>query len=140
MLSKTFTTNNLNLPGIKEDPQPTILAIYRQNMPSPRARSTPIPDIPLTHSPDKNNDSNASDQEDTDEKDKASTLYSKPYFKKIPNQHSFQRSDTLFFTSQNKNYELRCGDFVKHLAELLEVSNVADLVQYYIQLQGMSVT
>jgi hypothetical protein len=58
-----------------------------------------------------------------------------------PMKHShFQRSGTFTFQYNEHTYELRDNDFNKHLAMLMEVKDTTDLVQFYKQLQSMSVT
>ncbi len=55
-------------------------------------------------------------------------------------QVQFQRSGTFLFQYNDDTYELRDNDFNKHSAQLMTVTNTTDLVQYYKQLQSMSVT
>ena len=134
LLEKTLTTSNISQNDIP--PEPKVLPIYRQNMPSPRTRNNPVPDAPFSHPGVGNFDTAPKGLNDKD----TSTVHHPPSMKKFHSNVPFQRSGTLTFMYGNESYELRDGDFAKHSADLIEVTAVAELVQFYKQLQSMAVT
>jgi hypothetical protein len=97
----------------------TVPSIYRRSMPSPK---------PTQYKPT----FDFSTQSDS-KQDNVQSINSSKHT-------SFQRSGSFTFQYNDHTYELRDNDFNKHSAKLLIVKDATDLVQFYKQLQSMSVT
>lgn len=109
-------------PMLHVPPSHTIPSTYRASMPSPTTSSkqkmkTPVDSTTPTTPP---------------------LPVKTPYESK--DRPPYQKSGTIVFTYEDSTYELRDNDFHKHSANLMDVTTVQDLVNFYKQLQLMAVT